>query len=291
MSRIGGFVLVVLGLSVVAANDPRQGREASPAEQYRALLIAQELASSPGRVLSDEERLQFIGKTFRRWNEIALKFVDLAEKYPDEPVALDALIRAVWQVNTTPWPADLVGLEEARAKAFALLQRRHIRSDRLGPLCDRISSGFARDYETFLRAVLEKNPHRGVQAQACVGLAHFLTSRLQRLDLIKDQPRLFEEFAGHYGREYLEAISKQDPDRITGEARALFERAARDYADVKMPDGRTIGEKAQAELFEINHLVVGKEAPEIEGEDQDGRRFKLSDYRGKVVLIDFWSEY
>jgi hypothetical protein len=28
----------------------------------------------------------------------------------------------------------------------------------------------------------------------------------------------------------------------------------------------------------------------MEGEDRVGRRFKLSDYRGKVVLIDFWSE-
>jgi cytochrome oxidase Cu insertion factor (SCO1/SenC/PrrC family) len=59
---------------------------------------------------------------------------------------------------------------------------------------------------------------------------------------------------------------------------------------VKLPGG-TVAERAEAELFEIRHLAVGKEAPEIEGEDQDGRRFKLSDYRGKVVLIDFWSEY
>ena len=33
----------------------------------------------------------------------------------------------------------------------------------------------------------------------------------------------------------------------------------------------------------------GRQAPDIEGEDQDGKRFKLSDYRGKVVLLDFWS--
>ena len=31
-------------------------------------------------------------------------------------------------------------------------------------------------------------------------------------------------------------------------------------------------------------------APEIEGVDQDGNKLRLSDYRGKVVLLDFWSQ-
>ena len=35
---------------------------------------------------------------------------------------------------------------------------------------------------------------------------------------------------------------------------------------------------------------VGKQAPDIEGEDQDGKHFKLSDYRGKVVLLYFWND-
>jgi len=33
---------------------------------------------------------------------------------------------------------------------------------------------------------------------------------------------------------------------------------------------------------------VGQQAPEIIGEDVDGKEFKLSDYRGKVVVLDFW---
>lgn len=33
---------------------------------------------------------------------------------------------------------------------------------------------------------------------------------------------------------------------------------------------------------------VGEQAPEIIGEDVDGKEFKLSDYRGKVVVLDFW---
>jgi cytochrome oxidase Cu insertion factor (SCO1/SenC/PrrC family) len=33
---------------------------------------------------------------------------------------------------------------------------------------------------------------------------------------------------------------------------------------------------------------VGQPAPPVEGVDADGRTVRLSDFRGKVVLIDFW---
>jgi hypothetical protein len=33
---------------------------------------------------------------------------------------------------------------------------------------------------------------------------------------------------------------------------------------------------------------VGESAPDIVGVDVDGKEFKLSDYRGKVVVLDFW---
>jgi hypothetical protein len=37
--------------------------------------------------------------------------------------------------------------------------------------------------------------------------------------------------------------------------------------------------------------AVGSPAPEIVGKDADGKAFKLSDYRGKVVLLDFWGNW
>ena len=96
-----------------------------------------------------------------------------------------------------------MGEDTARAKAFELIQRDHIRSDKLGPLCQRVSYGFCKEYETFLRAVLAKNPHKTVQATASLSLAHFLNNRLQRIDLCREQPELAKEFAGLYGKEYL----------------------------------------------------------------------------------------
>jgi cytochrome oxidase Cu insertion factor (SCO1/SenC/PrrC family) len=38
-------------------------------------------------------------------------------------------------------------------------------------------------------------------------------------------------------------------------------------------------------------VQVGQPAPEIEGMDSDHKPFKLSDYRGKVVLLDFWGHW
>ena len=66
--------------------------------------------------------------------------------------------------------------------------------------------------------------------------------------------------------------------------------AANEYADVKFRSG-SVGETAKAGLYETRHLNVGRVAPDIEGRDQNGKQFKLSDYRGKVVLLYFWSEY
>ena len=65
----------------------------------------------------------------------------------------------------------------------------------------------------------------------------------------------------------------------------------KEFPDIQLYFYGTVGSKAKAELYDIRFLSVGKVAPNVEGIDQDGRTFKLSDYRGKVVLLDFWSEF
>lgn len=37
--------------------------------------------------------------------------------------------------------------------------------------------------------------------------------------------------------------------------------------------------------------TIGEEAPEIVGKDLEGVEFKLSDYRGKVVMLDFYGDW
>src|SRR5262249_18802271 len=48
---------------------------------------------------------------------------------------------------------------------------------------------------------------------------------------------------------------------------------------------------AKAARDELRWRAVGKLAPEIEGQDLEGRPLKLSDHRGKVVLLSFWGTW
>ena len=62
-----------------------------------------------------------------------------------------------------------------------------------------------------------------------------------------------------------------------------------------VPAGQTVRVTAAPEKLRgaaaLDGAPIGKAAPEIEWEDLDGKAFKLSDYRGKVVLLDFWGNW
>jgi hypothetical protein len=290
MHHIRWGILVLLLGATATADDRGPGKPATPAEQYQALVKEQrELPDELAKAKTDEERK----KVLERLRSLPLRFLELAEGNPKDPVAVEALIQAVVMVNSTIFPAG--GKDSPGNRALALLQRDHVKSDKLGPVCQQVVFGFHRSHESFLRAVLDMNPHREVQALACLSLAQYLSDRLNRIEVLEsqDQPDLAERYQRVFGKDYLAELQRQDRTQVVREAESLFARAADQYAAVKIPvtfygTGGTVGEKADAELFQIRRLAVGKEAPDIEGVDQDGKKFKLSDYKGKVVLLDFW---
>jgi hypothetical protein len=114
---------------------------------------------------------------------------------------------------------------------------------------------------------------------------------LQRLDLFEVQPDFARRHELLFGKPYVDALRRQDRAAAVQEVESLFERAGQEYGDVQVPFTGAVGEQAESALFQLRHLSLGKQAPDIEGRDQDGVPFKLGDYRGKVVLLYFWSEY
>jgi peroxiredoxin len=75
--------------------------------------------------------------------------------------------------------------------------------------------------------------------------------------------------------------------KATAEAEKCFERVIAKFGRVTQ-QGRKLEDLAKPELSALRRLTIGKPAPEIEGEDLNGQPMKLSDYRGKVVVIVFW---
>ena len=49
--------------------------------------------------------------------------------------------------------------------------------------------------------------------------------------------------------------------------------------------------RSASPLAQVGGPRVGTVAPDIEGFDFEGQRFKLSDYRGKVVVVTFWASW
>jgi hypothetical protein len=66
------------------------------------------------------------------------------------------------------------------------------------------------------------------------------------------------------------------------------DQIARILGDVELPDlaAEVANRVALRESFSL-----GMEAPDIEGLDLDGTAFALSDYRGKILFIDFWGDW
>lgn len=247
---------------------------------------------------SDDQRR----KAVETMDQYAQRFVKLAEKYPNDPLALEVLTQAVrtmnsvdsaiqmsWQTNKTHFP--IRGKDDSTESAMALLERDHIRSEKLGVVCERMRYGTRKEYATFLNKVMKESPHHEVQGLACLSLAQFLHSHLLKLDLLTEQPELAKRYGALLGKAYHDELRQKGHDGLTEQVETLLQKAGSKYADVKLPFGGTVGKQAEADLFEMHYLAVGKETADIEGKDQDGEQFKLSDYRGKVVLLYFWSEY
>lgn len=74
--------------------------------------------------------------------------------------------------------------------------------------------------------------------------------------------------------------SKSSPEEKL-EAAALRERITKEFSKTRA--GGELAARANAQAVEI-----GGAAPDFEAVDGEGLSFKLSDYRGKVVLLDFW---
>jgi thiol-disulfide isomerase/thioredoxin len=276
------FQAFFLLAGLLAQSEHHDGGETlSPDQEFQALISRYE-----------EAYQAFVNRRRERLDprEFAGGFMRLARAHPGTKVAEESLVWVAAEV--------LYGSETEEAKW--LLTRDHIDSTKLIRVFNlqwRTPGSVAT--ERLLRQAFARSPHREVRGLAGYWLARFLRrqanlSRYARRNPNPpaSDPSVIEE---GWGADFLERLRRLDPDALEKEAEQFFSRVAEVYGDVPIEEKdslhKTLGAAARAYLHENRQLSVGRPAPEIEGEDLDGVRFKLSDYRGKVVVLDFGSHF
>jgi hypothetical protein len=177
------------------------------------------------------------------------------------PRFLAAAARQQGKAEAVPlllWVARHGGLEADVAKAALTLVDDHVKDPAIGELAEHLP--FLATYDaapaaSLLARIVDGNSHPEVQARALFARASLTFTR---------------------------------PDAAAEQLLA----ARDDLAKVaKLTKDKALAARAEGMAAADRGLAIGSAAPEIAGFDLDGTPFRLSDYRGKVVVLDFWGDW
>ncbi|HEV8000305.1 MAG TPA: redoxin domain-containing protein [Planctomycetaceae bacterium] len=196
-------------------------------------------------------------------NTFALKLVELGEKEPAANTGYQAFVAAMYVVRDSD-----VGLtNNVIDRAVKHLTTDCLTNPEIGRATLLAASLPHRAARRLIQSVLDKSTHRDARGLACFALLKNLQSeREQTTDPVS-----------------LKRIDKQ--------VAKLVQRIDRqEFGEVSIDD-RPLAEAVKALAAPKPQLSLGSPAPEIVGKDLEGARIKLSDYRGKVVMLVFWANW
>jgi thiol-disulfide isomerase/thioredoxin len=275
--------LLVLGLATHSKADPLKGdlntngltlRDIQQEWDEAETTFNKTSTALPQTPEGDRKRNELWKGWNSRQTDLAMKAVDLARSNPDSSSAFEALEWVMMQVryNAPTGPACMQLLAEHHsgnpdiAKLIALLAYYvpHRKSDSHA------------EAVALLQSVAEKNPDRTARGHAYLGLATSARSK-------------FED---------AEFLSSSDLEPLRRAALEAYKKVLSEYGDCRYlrtaglrPPAPTFGEEVTPEIYELEHLVAGNQALEINGVDLDDAPLRLIDYRGKVVLLVFWASW
>lgn len=258
-----------------AAESPQQQYDALKAEFDKARRdFGEELKAAA----SNEDRQKLIDEKAPNPDDWATRMLAIVAKSPKDPAAWNCL---VWIAQNVPNP-------DVQAKAIDRIMADHLTEPTVAVVCMPLQGSQAPNVEAFLRAVVEKNPDHTAQGTASYALAKLYAYRRDLgKTLAEGDMDLRGKVEKFYGKDATAKLLAADTAALGKKSEEVLDQTAQKYGDVKM--GRsTLGEQVANELFEIRNLAIGKVAPEIVGADVDGKPMKLSDFRGKVVALDFF---
>ena len=259
-----------------AGGDSAAGMEKIKALEARIAAAREEYGRRYQAAETAEEKRRAYDEAYPKPVDYADAFLAIANAHAGTEAARDALI----------WTVKNVREREPQTRALDLLVRDFVADKAVGGICRGLRYAMHAGAGQALKTIVAKSPHDEVKGQARYALAirvkrqEGLAKRLQA----DPDDRMVVAYEKSYGKSVVEYLRSKPPAEILAEAEKMLQGVVDDY------DG-SLAESASSDLFEIRNLGIGKVAPDIEGEDIEGITFKLSDYRGKVVVIDFWGDW
>lgn len=189
-----------------------------------------------------------------------------------------------------------------RVQSIGLLAKYQATNTNVGPLCGFIGHKWIWRWRempvvAFLQAVAKDNPARANRAQAIFSLGCLNFTKAENLAEFEQWGKVpfYATTIARFDTTDLAQWGESKP--AADEAERQFEDIVANYADCR--DLRPRGSKeplllkseAETELFDLLHLSPGRVAPDIEAENIDGKKFKLSDSRGKITVLIFWASW
>ncbi len=289
---MGNLVFVLLLFSS-APDDPPAVARPTPAERFQAIrreheALFRDHLDATRKAKNADERAARADLYQSRLSNLAERALQLARTNPKDPAAVDAL---GWVVRTQKVGRGL-------GRALDMLARDHLDSPKLTEACRDAAHTPPNAFgpaEGLLRAALEKSPHREVRGVATFNLADHLRERAEMALRMEEEPEEVEHIRTtfNFTHESFAAFRARSHAELIKEAEALYETTVSTFADIpSRVRGVTIGKLAEARLFQIRNLSVGCTVPQIAAKDHEGNELKLSDQRGKVVVLIFsgtWS--
>jgi thiol-disulfide isomerase/thioredoxin len=303
-----GVILASLLLILsIGADEP--AKPTTPRERYEVLTKEFEAATRAWETRSagvrPEDPLWVKSYAEAPMWTFAPRLLEFAEANPEAPEAVDALLQVV-QLRRTGRISDSF-LFRTYTRCVEILIKDHLEDESVVQAFFTQAMSSPLNMEAYFRTLLEKSHDRDLLGRACMSLARCHEMRLRLavrpfFDHPEDNPERASASAylqSRRDREWIRYVRTTDPAALLVETESLLKRVVDEFGDIpRSPrwakvkaDGQTLSEAARRRLDAMQSIAVGKVAPEIEGEDVDGKPMKLSDFRGKVVVLVFWATW
>jgi thiol-disulfide isomerase/thioredoxin len=295
MWRMVTGLIILLIISPLAWAEDKE-KSATPAEQMQALdkeygELLMETQKALNEATTQAEKQRIIKDLNTKSLKFAQRYLKLANDNPKDPVAFKSLI---WVLTHTGLGSG--GKKDPGTKALNLLERDHIKSDKLGPIVQALGRITDDAAVSLLRKAIKENPDHDIQGKACFALAQSRKTLKRNIEQIKGNDKLREAYEKQIGKEAVEKMLAHNPKNLAKEAQERYQQVVDKFADVEMMVGQParsikLSDLAKPNVYELKHLQVGMKAPDIESVDLDGKKVSLHKLRGKVVVLDFWATW